>query len=110
MDNKMDSKLNYCLDPEKLTNFAKDNCEAYAQAEPFPHIIMDNFFPEDILDNILNEFPKSDEIDWQKFEAAPEKKLASKSEIQMGEYTRFFLYKLNSSTFLNFLETLTGID
>ncbi|EGJ30900.1 MULTISPECIES: 2OG-Fe(II) oxygenase [Moorena] len=110
MDDKMYSKLNYCLEPEKLTKFANDNCEIYAQSEPFPHIIMDNFFPEDVLDKILNEFPKADAIDWQKFDAAPEKKLASKSEIQMGEYTRFFLYQLNSSTFLNFLETLTGID
>lgn len=100
----------FCLDPDYLNNLAIKYVEAYSQAKPFPHIIIDNFLPNFILDDILNEFPKAGSIDWQNFENTAEKKLASKHELQMGETTRLLLYQFNSSIFINFLETLTGID
>lgn len=100
----------FCLDPDYLNNLATKYGEAYSQALPFPHIIIDDFLPELLLNNILNEFPSSGSIEWQKFENTAEKKLASKHELQMGETTRLLLYQLNSSTFVNFLERLTGID
>jgi len=100
----------FCLDLDYLNDLAIKYREAYAQAKPFPHVIIDNFFPESLLDNILQEFPKPGSIDWQKFNNPAEKKLASSWELQMGETTRLLLYQLNSSTFINFLEKLTGID
>lgn len=103
------SKL-FCIDPEYLQNLALQHREEYAAAQPFPHIVIDNFLPEWVLEEILEEFPKPKSIDWQKFENSAEKKLASKGETQMGEKTRLLLYQLNSSTFINFLEKLTGID
>ncbi|WP_206603044.1 2OG-Fe(II) oxygenase [Leptolyngbya ohadii] len=99
----------YYLDPEYLNALAQRYRESYASADPFPHTVIDNFLPERILDSILEEFPQPGSIDWQRFEAAAEKKLASKSEQQMGAATRLLLYQLNSSTFISFLETLTGI-
>jgi Rps23 Pro-64 3,4-dihydroxylase Tpa1-like proline 4-hydroxylase len=104
------SNPTYYLDPDYLSDLAEKNREAYQVAEPFPHIVIDNFLPEAVLDEILNEFPKADGIDWQKFDASAEKKLASKSELQMGEITRSLLYQLNASTFITFLERLTSID
>ena len=100
----------FCLDPTYLSNLAINNSKTYSQAEPFPHIVIDNFLPESLLNNILGEFPKPEEINWKNFNAATEKKLASTSELQLGEATRLLLYQLNSSTFIHFLETLTGID
>jgi Rps23 Pro-64 3,4-dihydroxylase Tpa1-like proline 4-hydroxylase len=108
-DFHMNTMMN-CFDPENLQKLAQQSRSAYAQAEPFPHIVVDNFLPEAVLDAVLAEFPDPKAIDWQKFEAAAERKLASKSEQQMGEATRLLLYQLNSSTFIEFLETLTGIE
>ncbi|MBR8826884.1 MAG: 2OG-Fe(II) oxygenase [Gomphosphaeria aponina SAG 52.96 = DSM 107014] len=102
--------LTFCLDPEYLNNLATKHREAYALGKPFPHIIMDNFLPASVLDQVLEEFPQPNSVNWQKFNAATEKKLASTSELQMGEATRFLLYQLNSSVFIQFLEKLTGID
>jgi Rps23 Pro-64 3,4-dihydroxylase Tpa1-like proline 4-hydroxylase len=79
-------------------------------ADPFAHIVIDNFLPDSILNEVLNEFPNPDEIQWKEFDNKSEKKLASVSEQQMGHATRFLLYQLNSSTFITFLEKLTGID
>lgn len=93
-----------------LYRVAKNCQEAYSSAHPFPHIVIDNFFPEDILNKILLEFPGSKEVDWQRFDSTAEKKLASTHESQMGDSTRYLLYYLNSSTFVSFLEELTGIQ
>ena len=100
----------YCFDPAYLSDLAEKNREAYQSASPFAHVVIDNFLPEAALNEVLNEFPKAHDIDWQKFDASGEKKLASKSELQMGDATRSLLYQLNSSTFVTFLEQLTSIE
>lgn len=106
----MNKNLSFCLEPNYLNNLAIKYREAYSQAQPFPHVTIDNFLPESLLNNILNEFPKVGSIDWKNFDAPAEKKLASKHELQMGDTTRLLLYQLNSSVFLEFLENLTGIN
>jgi Rps23 Pro-64 3,4-dihydroxylase Tpa1-like proline 4-hydroxylase len=98
------------FDTEYLKNLAMAHREDYAKAQPFPHIVIDNFLPEAVLDDVLAEFPKPQQIDWQQFENKAEKKLASKHEQQMGDATRSLLYNFNSATFITFLEVLTGID
>ncbi|MBW4693012.1 MAG: 2OG-Fe(II) oxygenase [Lyngbya sp. HA4199-MV5] len=98
------------LDVDYLKALAIKHREEYAAAQPFPHIVIDNFLPESILEEVLKEFPNPKQIDWQTFQTPAEKKLASKHEQQMGDATRLLLYSLNSSTFITFLEILTGID
>lgn len=100
----------FYFDPAYLEELAQKNHESYINAPPFPHIVLDNFLPPWVLEEILTEFPKPDEIGWQKFDRPAEKKLASTSEQQMGETTRSLLYQLNSATFIEFLEQLTGIS
>lgn len=101
--------LAYHFEPDYLDELASKYSRDYSQAYPFQHIVIDNFLPEEVLDVILQEFPQPQTINWQKFDNKSEKKLASTSELQMGEMTRLLLYQLNSSTFINFLEKLTGI-
>jgi len=106
----MNSTLMFRFDQNYLKDLAIKHSQAYSQAQPFPHIVIDNFLPEFVLEDVLKEFPKVDSIDWQKFDAPTEKKLATKHEQQIGDNTSLLLYQLNSSVFINFLETLTGID
>ena len=100
----------YPIPPEVLQARAQSLRETYARAEPFPHVVIDDFFPEPVLESLLEEFPAPGAIDWQRFDAGTEKKLASKLEQQLGERTRRFIWALNSQVFVSFLETLTGID
>lgn len=95
---------------EMMRRVGEGEAGAYRTAKPFPHIVVDDFFDPAILERILDEFPGKDDIDWKKFDGKYEVKLASKSERQLGFFTRYFLYSLNSSTFMNFLEELTGIE
>jgi len=108
--NYVSTKIPFCLDPNHLMELASKHHQDYVTASPFPHIVIDNFLPEFVLDTILSEFPSPNAVEWQKFDNAAEKKLASKHELQMGDATRFLLYQFNSSVFVEFLERLTGIE
>ncbi|HJQ70070.1 MAG TPA: 2OG-Fe(II) oxygenase [Blastocatellia bacterium] len=99
----------FFLDPERLQQLARERRASYAEAVPFPHVVIDDLFSEEVLRELIQEFPRPGQIDWNKFNNREELKLASTRESQMGEMTRLFLYQLNSSVFIEFLETLTGI-
>lgn len=83
---------------------------AYAAAQPFPHVVLDDFFDPALLERVLAEFPQPGAIRWHRFDNEREIKLASAAESAFGEATRLFLYHLNSITFLEFLSRVTGID
>jgi Rps23 Pro-64 3,4-dihydroxylase Tpa1-like proline 4-hydroxylase len=97
------------IDLSQFEEKGKKLHETYIQEKPFPHIVIDNFLPEDILDQVLEEFADPDQLEWVSYNNPREQKLGSASEEQLGAATRLLLYQLNSSLFLNFLESLTGV-
>jgi Rps23 Pro-64 3,4-dihydroxylase Tpa1-like proline 4-hydroxylase len=94
----------------RMNEIAQSAHATYVNAQPFPHVVFDNFFDPALVESILEEFPKPDSIRWQKFDNAQEIKLASSVEASFGPATRLLLYHLNSATFLQFLTKVTGID
>ena len=82
---------------------------AYAAAEPFPHIVLDDFFDPLLLEMVLAVFPPPGAIRWQRFDNDREIKLAAAAESSFGPVTRLLMYHLNSRTFLQFLSEVTGI-
>jgi hypothetical protein len=99
----------YTPDIAKLLALASGNRKKYIEGNPFPHICLDNVFPDEVLNNVLQEFPGVDNAHWQRFQNAQELKLALKDESNYGAFTRQFINSLNSRPFLKFLEELTGI-
>jgi hypothetical protein len=98
------------FDREQLGALAESKREAYAAAAPYPHAVMDDFLPEEVLDEVLAEFPDPRGADWFAFDSPLERKLATKDDSTMGPATRRLLAELNSSAFVEFLERLTGIE
>ena len=84
--------------------------EQYVNARPFPHIVLDNLFPNEILEEVLDDFPRPDEIAWRKFDNPTEKKLGYWHENPLRPRIQLFLYEMNSAPLLQFLEALTGIE
>jgi hypothetical protein len=105
----VDTGLKFVFDPARLTALADRYRADYTQARPFPHVVIEDFLPLEALRAVLAEFPRPDQVDWIAFNNPAEKKLATRAEAQMGAWTRFLLYQFNSSIFLSFLESLTGI-
>lgn len=101
--------LDFFLPLERMRALAQTSHEAYRDAKPYPHVVLDDFFDPMLLDLILEEFPKPNQIKWQQFDNEREIKLASASEASFGPVTRLLLYHLNSITFLEFLSGVTGI-
>jgi hypothetical protein len=100
----------FYFDKSKLLELADERKTDYQGADPFPHIVLDNFLPPAVLEQVLAEFPTPEQGKWKEFtEATQNLKMACEDETNMGPATRHLLNQFNSSTFLNFLETLTGV-
>jgi len=81
----------------------------YRTAEPFPHIILDDFFDDKILNTILNDFPEKLDKVGVNFNNVAEKKITLNDVNLLSHNTNNFINFLNSHFFLNFLQILTGI-
>lgn len=83
--------------------------EAYQNAAPFPHIMFDDFFPEDRVRKVLAEIsaakidPEAPGYGWLG------KRRASDIE-QFPPETRRLVEEMNAPPFLQWLERLTGVD
>lgn len=104
--------LSFYFDREQLIKVAKKNAKSFKSADPFPHIALDDLFPEWVIDELIKEFPDANaSIDWYKTENESRlNKLGSNKEHELGPFTRSFLQYLNSSDFICFLEELTGLS
>ncbi len=58
------------LDIEKL---GRDKNSQYVNASPFPHIVFDNLFKNEVLNNILYEFPRNLDVIGNNFNNKVEK-------------------------------------
>jgi Rps23 Pro-64 3,4-dihydroxylase Tpa1-like proline 4-hydroxylase len=94
---------------KKLADLAEARALDYQRADPFPHIVLDDFLPPEILHEVLADFPSPKELKWTKREDKEEIKLEFTKAEMMPPSAREVLYFLNSPIVLRFLEQLTGI-
>jgi hypothetical protein len=100
----------------ELARRAEPLRETFRNAQPFPHVVIDDFLPVDVADRVLKYFPEPDApfwLDWTKRDTVHQPKKqgighASKLE-GAPPYLHNVLMAFNSSAFLQFLEELTGI-
>ncbi len=85
--------------------------EKFSKGLPFPHILIENAFKEEILENILKEIPNLFEINnSNKINNPYEKKSATlRGDYKYGHYGKEFINYLNSSEFIDFLQIITSI-
>jgi hypothetical protein len=100
----------FFFDAAHLQGIARARAQEYRDAQPFPHVVLDDFLPEAVIASCLREFPTPEDIPWTLYtDAGNTRKLAVSDETLMGGFTRHLIGQLNASTFVTFLETLTGI-
>jgi len=100
--------------PLKLKDLAARYRQTFLTANPFQHVVIDNFLPEDILNVIVDEFPTPDQITWDRGVNRKKiintvAKLGTSTETKFGPFTRHFMSQLNSITLIHFLESLTNV-
>ena len=95
---------------KNLTETALKEKQNYLSARPFPNIVLKNFFNNDYLNTILNEFPDLSKLDdSQNYNAKNEIKLSNKNYKKFSSTIKSFIDFLNSEIFLVFLQNLTSI-
>lgn len=107
--------LCYCPDPKALLETGLRSRRSFQEAAPFSHIVLDDFFPEDVLQTVLDEVPARDAQQWARWGSGsrledPDEaiKMGISREATVGPVTRNFMLQLNSASFLQFLNILSG--
>lgn len=80
----------------------------WKSAQPFNHLVIDNFLTEEILDLVVSEFPSFNDSAWYVYDNAIEIKKALNSWDKFGPTTYRLFWHLNSPGFISQLEKLTG--
>jgi hypothetical protein len=105
--------LQYWFDPDRLLRAGLALHERYDAAEPFPHIVLEDFLPPERVDAILEAFPAPDSPYWSTKDQPDSKKQDTTpdyvAELKMPPAIREAMWQFNSSLFLFFLHHLTGI-
>ena len=104
----------FFFEPDALEPLARVHRDAYRSAEPFPHVVLDDFLPAEALDRIVAEFPSAnaaqDDPAWRRYQRAQERdKYQLSDERRIPPFIREVLFAFNSAVFLGFLQELTGI-
>ena len=113
-----DSRINF-LDMRYLLPLKKmeENVDAWAKQyrenQPYPHIGIDNFFDEAVIQELIDDYPAQSNAAWKRasFDADFEaEKLSLDRFEEFPPSIRSFIETLNSPIFLRFVERLAGID
>jgi Rps23 Pro-64 3,4-dihydroxylase Tpa1-like proline 4-hydroxylase len=93
---------------ESFGKAGKEFHAEYAAAQPFPHIVLDNFLSEPLADLCLAEFPVRPASNARYARPQENKKFEFNPET-FSPSLRTLFYSFNSLPFIGFLENVTGI-
>ena len=95
---------------QNLEQVALEEKTKYINAKPFPNITLTNFFEDNFLNKILEEFPNLSKLQGsQIYKEKNEIKLSNKDYNKFPNNIKKFIDFLNSEIFLGFLQNLTSI-
>jgi Rps23 Pro-64 3,4-dihydroxylase Tpa1-like proline 4-hydroxylase len=86
-----------------------NHAQQFRNAEPFNHIILDNFLDEDVARTISEEFPAWDNEAWYSYNNAIEKKRAMNFWDRFQPKTYQFFERILSSQFTDSLRSMSGL-
>ena len=89
----------------------KELANTYQAALPYPHVVIDDFLPPALLDNVLNWFEaeKTNNNNNVIFDRAQEKFKSNFQPDSLSSEIRQLFYSFNSRPFIKILENITGI-
>jgi hypothetical protein len=106
----IDTSDGFVLSRKDASNAGQALMGDYAFAEPFPHIVLDDFLPKDIAENLLSHFPedaKSNDKVYEKGYGGLHKRQIFPYDCDAYLQNAFSFF--NSAPMLRFLENITNI-
>lgn len=104
------------IDYNYLWKVGKTLAPQYESAQPFPHIVLDDFLPAEMVVNLLEHFPAPESEFWKLSENPHTinkrdiKYVAGMSKDASFGRVRGIFHELNSGSFLEFLQRLTKLQ
>ena len=94
-----------------VEKFIFQNKERFLNANPFPFIIIDDFFSKEFLNEVLNQFPNlTEQKKTTNYDNKNEVKFANNQYKNFPNNIKKLFDFLNSDFFLNFLQRITNIQ
>jgi Rps23 Pro-64 3,4-dihydroxylase Tpa1-like proline 4-hydroxylase len=91
------------------TIFTEQHKQSFTNADPFPHIVFDNFFTEDVAKQLSDEIPPSDSNVWFQYNNKIENKYVCNHWDRFPALTYKVFSYLSSPEFTSKISELTGI-
>jgi len=82
----------------------------YARAEPYPHLVIDDFLDPQVLGAALAEFPDLQSQEWIHYAHVNERKFGTIDRLSFGPVLGQVVDTLNADPFVSWLSDLTGIE
>lgn len=92
-----------------MEKIAGEKHEEFARAEPYPHIVIEDFLSLEAAEGVLPEFDINAE-GWNHYHHFNERKLALTDINRMGPNTRKVFEAIQSQAFIDAMSKLTGVD
>ena len=102
--------MSFIFDREKLFKLGEESESKYSSALAYPHISFKNFLPIKVAEEIHDNFPSTEDLNYYSYDNPLEKKLAYDKVYNLHESITNLFTQFSSPTFLIFLEKLTGIE
>ncbi|MEL6369084.1 MAG: 2OG-Fe(II) oxygenase [Pseudomonadota bacterium] len=101
----------FVFDYEETKELGLDLASRYADGDPFPHIVIDDFLPQSVADYVIANFPEtlSAEQD-REFDRDQERRKKNINPDYMEPKLRSLFYAFNSRPFIKMVENITGIS
>ena len=106
----MQTSLDWAPNREDMIALADEYRGQFEKADPFPHVVIDNFLPADVVADLIANFPGPEDAVWGAFNDPRQIKLALNDETQMPRPIRHMLQQMNTQVAVEFLERMTGIE
>lgn len=87
----------------------ESSASTFKGAQPFPHLVVDNFLQKDFATKLERKYPELDDVVWWEYNNHFEKKLACNNLRALDPAFMDFFNLVNSREFVLDLEKLTGI-
>lgn len=82
--------------------------DSYRSVSPFPHVVIDDFLPPEMLDMVLAHFPASEQAA-ETYDRSQERRKAGHNPDELAPELRNLFYAFNSRPFIKIVENISGI-
>lgn len=97
------------FDAEQSERLGCELADTYRRADPFPHVQIDNFLPQAMIDHCLEHFPDRFDIDNVSFDRDQERFKSGFHPDSLEPDLRALFYSFNARPFMRVIENITGI-